>query len=186
MDRKRLQFLLEVAIFGALSFVLDLLVLFKMPQGGSVTLSMLPIIVIAFRWGILGGMLTGLITGLLQVISGAYVLNIYQAALDYFVAYSLVGLAAVTLGWLLSSRKTGNKQSMVSAIIIGTVIGGVLRFLAHFIGGVIFFAEFAGDQPVWLYSLVYNASYMIPSIILCAVVAVPLFTTAPRLIQRAA
>ena len=62
---------------------------------------------------------------------------------------------------------------MVSAIVMGTVIGGLLRFLIHFIGGIVFFGSYAPEgQPVWLYSLVYNASYMIPSIILSAIVAV--------------
>ena len=62
LNRKRLQFLLEIAILGAISFVLDKIG-FSMPQGGSVTLSMLPIVVMAFRWGIVGGMLTGFVSG---------------------------------------------------------------------------------------------------------------------------
>lgn len=184
MDRKRLQFLLEVAILGAISFVLDKIG-FSMPQGGSVTLSMLPIIVMAFRWGIVGGMLTGFVSGVLQLVMGGYVFNAIQAALDYFVAYALVGVAAVTLGWLLSSKAKNNKGSMVAAIVVGTVIGGLLRYLIHFIGGIVFFASYAPEgQPVWLYSLLYNASYMIPSIILSALVAALLFTSAPRLLQR--
>lgn len=184
MDRKRLQFLLEVAILGATSFVLDQIGFKLMPQGGSVTLSMLPIIVMAFRWGILGGMLTGFVSGVLQLVMGAYVLNPIQAALDYFVAYAVVGGAAVTLGWLLSSKAKGNKRSMVIAIVVGTVIGGLLRYLMSFIGGIVFFASYAPEgQPVWLYSLLYNASYMIPSIILSAIVASLLFTSAPRLLQ---
>lgn len=185
MDRKRLQLLLEVAILGALSFVLDNLTLFKMPQGGSVTLSMLPIILMAYRWGLAGGLLTGLLTGLLQAAIGGYIIHPVQGALDYFVAYTGVGLAAATHGWLIKSKLAGRKGSMAAAIIVGTVLGGLLRYLAHFIGGVVFFADAAGDQPVWLYSLVYNGAYMIPSIILCAIVAVILFTSAPRLIQRA-
>ncbi|MCG3086950.1 energy-coupled thiamine transporter ThiT [Sporosarcina cyprini] len=184
MDRKRLQLLLEVAILGALSFVLDNLTLFKMPQGGSVTLSMLPVIIMAYRWGIVGGMLTGLLTGILQAIIGGYVIHPVQAFLDYFGAYTFVGLAGVTFGWLNKSRKAGKKGSMAAAIIVGTVLGGLLRYMAHVIGGVVFFSEYAGDQPVWIYSLVYNGWYMIPSIIICAAAAVLLFTTAPRLIQR--
>ncbi|WP_203248599.1 energy-coupled thiamine transporter ThiT [Sporosarcina beigongshangi] len=185
MDRKRLQFLLEVAILGAISFVLDQIGFKIMPQGGSVTLSMLPIIVMAFRWGILGGVLTGFVTGVLQIATGAYVLNPIQAALDYFVAYALVGVAAVTLGWLLSGKAKGNNGTMIKAIVVGTVIGGLLRYLAHFIGGIVFFASFAPEgQPVWLYSLIYNASYMIPSIILSAFVASLLFMKAPRLLKR--
>ena len=74
---------------------------------------------------------------------------------------------------------------MATAIIIGTVIGGLLRYLIHFIGGIVFFAEYAPEgQPVWLYSLVYNGSYIIPATILSAIVAVLLFTSAPRLLKR--
>lgn len=156
-----------------------------MPQGGSVTLSMLPIIVMAFRWGIIGGMLTGFVSGTLQLVTGGYVFNVIQAALDYFVAYTLVGVAAVTLGWLLRSQAKNNKGAMVKAIVVGTVIGGFLRYLIHFIGGIVFFASYAPKgQPVWLYSLLYNATYMIPSIILSALVAALLFTSAPRLLKR--
>jgi thiamine transporter len=184
LDRKRLIFLLEVAILGAISFVLDQIG-FKMPQGGSVTLSMLPIIVMAFRWGFVGGMLTGFVSGLLQLLLFPYVLNPLQASLDYFVAYTLVGLAAITGGWLLRSSAEKLKGSMAIAIIVGTVFGGLLRFLIHFIGGIVFFGEFAPEgQPVWLYSLIYNGSYMLPSIILSAIVTIILFTSAPRLLKR--
>jgi thiamine transporter len=184
MNRKRLQLILEIAILGAISFVLDKIG-FSMPQGGSITLSMLPIVVMAFRWGIVGGMLTGFVSGLLQLMMGGFVFNAIQAALDYFVSYTLVGVAGITLVWLLSSKAKGNKGSMVAAIVVGTVIGGLLRYLIHFIGGIVFFASYAPEgQPVWLYSLVYNASYMIPAIILSAIVAAILFTSAPRLIER--
>ena len=185
MDRKRLQFLLEVSILGAFSFVLDQLAIFVMPQGGSVTLSMLPIIVMAFRWGLAGGMLTGFISGLLQLITGGRVFHIVQALLDYTLAYTLVGVAAFTSVWLIRSVAKKNKGAMATAIIIGTVTGGLLRYFIHFIGGIVFFAEYAPKgQPVWLYSLIYNGSYMIPATILSAIVAVLLFTSAPRLLKR--
>lgn len=184
MNRNRLQLLLEVAMLGAISFILDRIG-FSFPQGGSITLSMLPIIVMAFRWGFMGGMLTGFTSGLLQLIMGGYVFTPIQAGLDYFVAYTLVGAAAVTGGWLIRSRANGNKGSMAAAIIVGTIVGGVLRYIIHFIGGIVFFGEYAPEgQPVWLYSLVYNGSYMIPATILSAIVAVILFTTAPRLLKR--
>ena len=48
----------------------------------------------AFRWGIAGGMLTGFVSGLLQLVTGGYVLNPVQAALDYFVAYAFVGFGS--------------------------------------------------------------------------------------------
>ncbi|WP_249336678.1 energy-coupled thiamine transporter ThiT [Sporosarcina sp. Marseille-Q4063] len=185
MDRGRLQLLLEISILGALSFVFDKLTVFEMPQGGSITLSMLPIIVMAFRWGLAGGMLTGFISGLLQLITGGKVFHWAQALLDYTLAYTLVGVAAITGIWLVRNIVKKNKGGMAAAIITGTIIGGILRYLIHFIGGIVFFGEYAPEgQPVWLYSLVYNGSYMIPSMILCAIVAVLLFTTAPRLLKR--
>ncbi|QUW23938.1 energy-coupled thiamine transporter ThiT [Sporosarcina sp. Marseille-Q4063] len=185
LDRGRLQLLLEISILGALSFVFDKLTVFEMPQGGSITLSMLPIIVMAFRWGLAGGMLTGFISGLLQLITGGKVFHWAQALLDYTLAYTLVGVAAITGIWLVRNIVKKNKGGMAAAIITGTIIGGILRYLIHFIGGIVFFGEYAPEgQPVWLYSLVYNGSYMIPSMILCAIVAVLLFTTAPRLLKR--
>ncbi|MDS9473352.1 energy-coupled thiamine transporter ThiT [Sporosarcina pasteurii] len=186
MQRKRLQFLMEVAILGALSFILDKLTVFVMPQGGSITLSMLPIIVMAFRWGISGGLLTGFLSGLLQLITGGTIFHWAQALMDYTLAYTLVGIAAITGIWLANSMAKGRKGSMVAAIVIGSVIGGLLRFFIHFVGGIVFFGEYApAGQPVWLYSLVYNASYMIPSILLCSIVASLLFTSAPRLLKTA-
>lgn len=185
MDRRRLQFLMEVSILGALSFILDKITLFAMPQGGSITLSMLPIILMAFRWGLFGGMLTGFISGLLQLITGGTIFHWVQALMDYTLAYTLVGAAAVTSLWLMKGIREKNKGKMVSAIVVGTIIGGLLRFTIHVIGGIVFFGSYAPEgQPVWLYSVVYNASYMIPSIILCSVVVSLLFTTAPTLLKR--
>lgn len=186
MDRTRLQFLMEASILGALSFILDKLTVFVMPQGGSVTLSMLPIIVMAFRWGLRGGLLTGFLSGLLQLITGGAIFHWAQVILDYTVAYALVGVAAVTTIWLVSGVARKNKGRMVAAIVAGTVIGGLLRFFVHFLAGVIFFGEYAPEgQPAWLYSLIYNASYMVPSILLCSIVASLLFTSAPRLLKAA-
>jgi thiamine transporter len=185
LNRGRLQLLLEIAILGALSFVLDQLTVFQWPQGGSITLSMLPIIVMAFRWGLAGGMLTGFISGLLQLITGGKVFHWAQALLDYTLAYTLVGVAAITGIWLIKNIAIKSKGGMAAAIITGTIIGGLLRYLIHFIGGIVFFGEYAPEgQPAWLYSLIYNGSYMIPSMILCAIIAVLLFTTAPRLLKR--
>lgn len=184
MDRQRLLFLMEVSILGALSFILDKLTLFHMPQGGSITLSMLPIILMAFRWGLKGGLLTGFLSGILQLITGGTIFHWAQALLDYTLAFTVVGFAATTMVWFVKGMKTRNHKLVINAVVIGSLIGGLLRFLIHFIGGIVFFGNYAPEgQPVWLYSLVYNASYMIPSIILCSVVVILLFTAAPRLLK---
>lgn len=135
MSQNRLLSLTEIAIFTALAVVLDRLTLFTMPQGGSVTLAMLPIFIIAFRRGGAAGLLCGFLVGLIQLIFGGYFLNLFQVALDYLLAYAAVGLA---------------------------------RFASHFFSGIIFYGEYAPEgTPVWIYSLIYNGSFMVP----CALIA---------------
>ena len=51
---------------------------------------------------------------------------------------------------------------MVRAVVLGTFIAAFLRYLAHVASGILFFGEFAGEQNVILYSLIYNSTYMIP------------------------
>ena len=40
---------------------------------------------------------------------------------------------------------------------LGAVVAGILRFLSHVFSGVFAFAEYAGDQNPWIYSLGYNS-----------------------------
>ena len=70
---------------------------------------------------------------------------------------------------LLSRRKW--------SVYYGTIIGGVLRFLAHYLIGVFVWGKWMPDEffgmtmtSPWFYSLLYNGSYMLPSIVLCLVV----------------
>ena len=63
------------------------------------------------------------------------------------------------------------------SVFYGTVIGGLLRFLAHYLVGALVWGKYMPDEffgmsmtSPWFYSLLYNGSYMLPDIILCAVV----------------
>ncbi len=174
----------EIAVFAAIGLVLDKIA-FSMPQGGSVSFVMLPIVMMAIRWGLQAGLTTGLLIGVLQMMFGAYILHWAQALLDYGVAFTLVGLAAVMRGPILKALANKRKGEMVAWIIVGIVIGGFGRFVAHALAGAIFFAEYAGDQNPWIYTILYNGSYMLPAIALTAVVASLLFSSAPRLVKTA-
>ncbi len=55
--QKNVKLMAEIAVAVALSTVLSYLTLFRMPQGGSINLEMLPILFIAFRWGGVPGLL---------------------------------------------------------------------------------------------------------------------------------
>lgn len=184
MRSKRTLFLVEIPIFTALALLLDTLpfLSFKIwAQGGSVSFAMIPIFIVAFRWGLKGGLLSGFLWGMLQITFGAYILTPLQGFLDYIVAFTVIGLAGIFAKPVQNAIDKGKGTSSFLYIGLGVFIGSVLRFLAHFTGGIVFFAEYAPkDQPVWLYSLLYNGSYMLPSLILCTVLVFLLFYKQPR------
>lgn len=186
MDKKRLLMLVEIAIFAAIGLVLDQVSFKVWAQGGSVSLVMVPIMLIAFRWGLVAGLTTGLLVGVMQTMFGATIVHWLQGFLDYGVAFTVVGLAAVVREPVLAAAQNANKTKMALYIILGTVLAGFLRYTAHTIAGAVFFAEYAGDQNAWIYSIIYNGTYMLPATILTAIVGVLLFTAAPQLMQRKA
>jgi thiamine transporter len=185
MKQKQTLFLVEVAVFSALAYLLDLFSGFLFsriwPQGGSVSIAMVPVFLMAFRWGVKGGVLTGFILGLLQFILGfSQIFHPVQGIIDYFIAFALLGVAGVFAGQVKESMQKGNKKSWIAFVIAGTFIGSVLRFIAHFISGWVFFGSWAPEgQPAWLYSIVYNSTYMIPSMILSAVIVILVISAAP-------
>ena len=154
--------LAEAAVTAALSLVLSSLKLFSLPQGGSVTLEMAPLLAFALLRGPRAGMAAGALSGLLQLLFGGYVVHPLQALLDYPGAFGALGLA----GYL---RDTPARQ------IGGILLGGSTRLLCHLLSGVVFFASFAPKGVnVWLYSLTYNATFLLPSLVLSGLVALPL------------
>ena len=64
----------------------------------------------------------------------------------------------------------GSKELLLCKIYIGTIIAIGGRLFSHVLSGVIFFAEYAGTQNPWIYSILYNASYLIPELIISIIV----------------
>jgi thiamine transporter len=190
MRSRRILFLIEVAIFTALALLLDILpfLSFKIwAQGGSVSFAMIPIFIVAFRWGLKGGLLSGFLLGLLQVATGtAYILHPVQGILDYALAFTVIGVAGVFAKTVQQSVKNGETKTYLTYITLGVLLGSALRFLAHFTAGMVFFGSAVEGQPAWLYSLIYNASYMLPSFVLCTVLVFFLFHKQPRTLINAA
>lgn len=188
MKNQRVLLLVEIAIFAALGYVLDMIG-FGMPQGGTVTFVLVPVILIALRRGIVAGIVTGFLIGLLQVVTGrfyaaplSFEVVILQVAIDYFIAFMVAGFAGLFRSSFLKAYEMKNKTKMATAVILGAFIAAFLRYLAHVLSGILFFGEFAGDQNVIIYSLIYNSTYMIPVFLLAAFVCVILFLKAPRLV----
>lgn len=165
----KVRALTEAGVMVALAAVLGLIEVFKMPQGGSVTAaSMFPIILLAFRWGPGVGFLAGAAYGIVRLYPTPYVVHPVQFVLDYPLAFALLGLAG------LFPRRP----------YVGVVMAMAGRFVSHLLSGVIFFASYAGDQNVWVYSAVYNGSYLGVELIVTLVVAAILGRAYPALVRR--
>ncbi|AZO95221.1 energy-coupled thiamine transporter ThiT [Iocasia frigidifontis] len=170
MPNKRVRMMTEMGLAVALSVVLNFFRLWKMPQGGSVSLEMMPILIIALRWGGFPGMLTGFIYGLAQLMFDAYIVHPVQLLLDYPVAYMLLGLA----GFIVIKNRS--QRLFYCTAFAGVLIGGLGRFLSHLLSGVIFFGHYAPEgQNVWLYSTIYNGSFILPSLIVSFIIIIPLY-----------
>lgn len=154
MRDKNIKILVEGALMVALSFGLHWLKIYQAPYGGSVTLgSMVPLLLFAFRYGVGPGIAAGAAYGLLDLIVDPFVVHPAQLVLDYPLAYGLLGLAGL----------------FRNNIYLGSAVGILGRLLSHFLSGVIFFAEYA-EGNVYVYSLVYNAQYLVPEMIITVIV----------------
>ncbi|MDO5725790.1 MAG: energy-coupled thiamine transporter ThiT [Tissierellia bacterium] len=155
-------------IMIALSMVLSFIKIYRMPQGGSVTAaSMVPVIMFSLVYGAKPGLFAALIYGVLKFISGGGIsIHPMSILLDYILAFGSLGLAGIV---------TRGEKSLTKAII-GTILAVFMRFLFLYIAGVIVWGSYAPEGiPAWLHSLTYNASYMIPELIVTLVVVVILY-----------
>ena len=161
MDESKLSVraVAQVGITVALAAVLNMFPLYRLPQGGSVSLDMVPIFFLAFYRGPILGILAGAVYGFVDYAFEPFFIHPAQLILDYPLAFGLLGVAGFfgAKSWL--------------RVGAGTLVGGLGRFTAHFFSGVIFFAQYApkGQSP-WLYSAIYNGSYMLPS----TIIAIPI------------
>ncbi|MDY7432995.1 energy-coupled thiamine transporter ThiT [Bacillus sp. V26] len=184
---RQLVRLIEIAIMTAAAVILDIVsgMFLRMPQGGSISIMMIPIFLISFRWGVKAGLTTGLLTGLVQIaIGNLFLQHPVQLLLDYIAAFAVVGISGFFASAVRKSALSKAKGKLIVSIICAVFIGSFLRYAAHVISGAVFFGSFAPKgTPVWIYSLTYNATYMVPSFIICAIVLCLLFMTAPRLLK---
>jgi len=86
------QMIVHIGLMLALTVILHNFRLYHMPQGGSVTLgAMIPLLLIAFRYGPVGGYLGGFVYGLINLIQDPYILHPIQVLFDYPLPYMALG-----------------------------------------------------------------------------------------------
>lgn len=195
----------ESAMLLAIAIVLELVAKMFIPEqafGGQITIvSMLPVVLIAYRHGVRWGLVASFTYALLEMaigmktVSAAFlpgyfgdgtmiVSAIIMCLLDYLVAYTVLCLGGVFRNKI---RKPGISLMCGSLVALGA------RYVTHIASGYILFsgwAEWYFTQegfPAWgaqlvealspemlglTYSAVYNGMYMVPEMVFTAIAAV--------------
>ena len=179
MQNSKTKILVEGSVMVALATVLSFIRVFKLPWGGSITLlSMLPIVLFSIRRGVSWGLIVSFVYSLVQFAQGVMDglfgwgltpgMLIACILLDYLGAFTVLGIAGCF-------RKKG-----LPGWIGGITLAIVLRFVLHFLSGVVIWHSFGelwsgfATDNTYLYSFLYNGCYMLPELIFTLVGAVAL------------
>ena len=146
--------LVYMALYAALFIVLDVAVntlgILQMPNGGSLGVSVIPLLMASYHLGWQKGTVVAVLSILLQYVTGPmYTPDLVGFLLDYFFAFSVYGLASLfpNYKWFYS----------------GVLVTNLVRLICSTLSGILVW-----ETAPWA-SLVYNATYMSPTAILCLV-----------------
>ena len=175
--------LVEIALFASIGVIFDMLTFSFMPQGGGISLKTIPILLITIRWGFLAGFSTGMLVGFVDIATGATVYHWAQVFLDHCLANAVLGFSAIFNKPIRAALRDRNKRVLVISLMTAILMASFCKYIVHVISGVIFFYMYANGQNVWLYSIIYNATPMIPTTIIVIICMVLLLSTAPKLVK---
>jgi thiamine transporter len=190
-----------IAIAAVMSFLSSVIPFLNAVFGGSFTFgSMIFIVVVSYMFGVRWGIFTGFCYAVLQMLLGhgtiialftptheSYMglgVAILVCLIDYLLAYTVLGLGGIF-------RKNIKRKGL--AICLGSIVALSCRYLCHIVSGALFYgawaewffsqedvyafcgewvlSTFSGTSLSVVYSIVYNGMYMIPEIILTALLA---------------
>ncbi|MFV0380674.1 MAG: energy-coupled thiamine transporter ThiT [Breznakia sp.] len=143
-----------VALFMILDTFVNTLSILQMPNGGSLGVSTIALLMASYHLGWQKGLLVAFVSIAAQFITGPmYTPNLLGFGLDYFLAFSAYGFASIFPN--------------IKNVYTGVIVSNLVRFLCSTVSGVVVW------QTTWWASLKYNALYMIPTLIL-GVVLIPI------------
>ena len=164
------------AVALALAMVCSMIKFANLPMGGSVTLcSMLFIVLIGYWFGPYVGLTTAFAYGLLQFVVEPIFYTLPQMLIDYPLAFGALGLAG-----LFAGKKHG--------LQLGYLVGVIGRYIFAVISGVVFFGAYAPEgTPAIVYSLGYNATYIVPeAVITLIIISIPAVSKALAQVKKRA
>ena len=172
-DSKKIAF---AGICVSMSFTLAVIKFSPVQYGGSITIaSFVPILIFAYVYGVIDGLLIGLIHGLLNFIEDPYILTPATFIFDYLLAFMSVGV----MGFFGKMRR---KEKGCMPIVLGCVAVFSLRFISHLLSGMIFFSMDSVwvSFPDWatgnafIYSFIYQCIYVPADALIATLVLVAL------------
>lgn len=137
-----------IGLFSAMTFILQAFVFFKMPQGGSISFYLVPLLIAAFNFDLKTNFFIAIIASTLHILMGGFILNPVQVLLDYYLPTIFISCSAI-LG--------KNKYFDIS-------IAMILSLLSFATSGTIFF------ETPFIAALIYNATHYIPTVIICTII----------------
>lgn len=193
MKNTKTRILVTSAMLVAIGSILSVFPKFNgiWPNGGSITFcSMLPIVMVSYLYGLKWGFMASGTFSVIQILSdlrgiaGMDLFTTFRVILiDYVIAYVVLALGGIFRG------KFNDPAKELSA---GCVFAIFLRLVAHFVSGYLLYSSYAewfftqegftlgnnifaalgnGTPLYLLYSFMYNASYLIPEMIITGIVA---------------
>ncbi len=176
MGQSKTRMIAEAGVAIAIAQVLSFITLFHMPQGGSIkAASLVPLMIFAYRWGGTRGIWAGVVYGVLHFLLGfKSSIHYLSIILDYLVAYGAIGVC-------------GYFKDNITGLVSGSIVAIALRWFTSVTSGAVVFASYApqGQNP-WIYSMIYNASYMVPDGILNIIVLLFVYQGVKRGLNRSA
>ncbi len=187
--------LAETGIMLAIAAILSVIQPFQLPFGGGITIfSMLPIVLLSYRHGVGWGLFSGFLYSILQIATGFGTVKGFFVPEDYALA---AGICIVLMDYVLAYTVLGfggafRRMKPAPALLLGTVLALLLRYLVHIVSGTIFFGawaeyfftqegfysigetiveHFSGVGLAVIYSVFYNGLYMLPELLLTCLAA---------------
>lgn len=161
------------AVAIALAIVCSMIKFSSLPMGGSITLfSMLFIVLIGYWYGPSVGIMTAVAYGLLQFVLEPIFYTLPQMLIDYPLAFGALGLSG-----FFHKKKFG--------LQIGYIVGVIGRYVFAVISGYVFFGAYAPEgTPAIVYSLTYNATYIVPeAIVTLILISIPAVSKALSIVK---
>jgi thiamine transporter len=174
-DTKRITF---TAMMIALALIFEIFSTFvlPLPQGGNVSVVAIPLIILGYYYGVPTAMIGGVIVGVSQgLFVPPLVVNPIQYLLDYVFPFAFMGMATIFI------KSNPKKENIL--LSLGILLSLSLRYISHVISGTLFFAEFAGDQIPIIYSLIYNITFIGPTLIITLILAPLVLVAAKKVIK---